>query len=60
MPFGLPMNVRSLPPDDILHEQFEALEAVGVTSVSLGLPTASRGSYLESLAQFAETFLRRV
>jgi probable F420-dependent oxidoreductase len=57
VPFGLPMNVRSLPPDDDLHEQFSALEAAGVTWVSLGLPTASRESYLESLAQFAETFL---
>jgi hypothetical protein len=46
-----------LPPDDDLHEQFSALEAAGVTWVSLGLPTASRESYLESLAQFAETFL---
>jgi probable F420-dependent oxidoreductase len=57
VPFGLPMNVRSLPPDDALHEQFSALEAAGVTWVSLGLPTVSRKSYLEFLAHFAETFL---
>jgi probable F420-dependent oxidoreductase len=57
VPFGLPMNVRSLPPDDALYEQFFALESAGVTWVSLGLPTASRKSYLESLAHFAETFL---
>jgi hypothetical protein len=57
VPFGLPMNVRSLPRDDVLHEQVSALEAAGVTWVSLGMPTASRASYLESLARFAETFL---
>ena len=57
VPFGLSMNVRSLPPDDLLLEQLAALEAAGVTWVSLGLPTASRGSYLEALGHFSETFL---
>ena len=57
VPFGLPMNVPCLPHDDVLHEQFEALEAVGVTWVSLGLPTASRGAFLEAVARFAESFL---
>jgi probable F420-dependent oxidoreductase len=57
VPFGLEMNVRSLPPDDDLHEQFSALEAIGVTWVSIGLPTSSPGLYLESLARFSETFL---
>jgi hypothetical protein len=57
VPFGLPMNVRSLPPDDLLLEQFAALEAAGVTWVSLGLPTESRGSYLASLAHFSEAIL---
>lgn len=57
VPFGLPMNVSSLPQDDVLHEQFSALEAAGVTWISLGMPTASRGSYLESVARFGETFL---
>jgi len=59
VPFGLPMNVRSMPQDDVLHEQFSALEAAGVTWVSLGMPTASRGVYLESVARFAETFVSR-
>ena len=57
VPFGLAMNVRSMPEDEILFEQFAALEAIGVTWVSIGLPTSSRGLYLESLARFAETFL---
>jgi len=57
MPFGLPMNVPRVQHDDLLHEQFEALDAAGVTWVSLGLPTASRGCFLESVARFAESFL---
>jgi probable F420-dependent oxidoreductase len=57
VPFGLHMNTRKVPADDVLHEQFAALEAAGVTWVTLGLPTTSRGEYLESLARFAETFL---
>lgn len=57
VPFGLPMNVSCVPHDDLLHEQFEALGAAGVTWVSLGLPTASRGGFLESVARFAESFL---
>jgi probable F420-dependent oxidoreductase len=57
VPFGLEMNVRSLPEDDVLHEQFTALEKIGVNWLSIGLPTSSRGLYLESLARFSETFL---
>lgn len=57
VPFGLHMNTRAVPEDDALHEQFAALEAAGVTWVTLGLPTPSRAAYLESLARFAETFL---
>lgn len=57
VPFGLPMNARRVPEDDALHEQFAALEAAGVTWVTLGLPTKSRAGYLEALARFAETFL---
>ena len=57
VPFGLPMNVRSLPEDDQIHEQLAGLEVAGVTWVSLGLPTWSRASYLESLARFGEVFI---
>jgi probable F420-dependent oxidoreductase len=57
VPFGLPMNVSSLPSDDFLNEQFSALEAAGVTWVSVGMPTPSRAGYLESMIEFAETFL---
>lgn len=57
VPFGLYMNTRSVPEDDVLHEQFAALEAAGVTWVTLGLPTSSRGAFLEALARFGETFV---
>ena len=57
VPFGLHMNTRRLPEDDALHEQFAALEAAGVTWLTMGLPTRSRSEYLETLARFAETFL---
>jgi probable F420-dependent oxidoreductase len=59
VPFGLHMNTRKLPSDEALHEQLGALEAAGVTWVTMGLPTRSRSEYLETLARFAETFLRR-
>lgn len=59
VPFGLHMNTRKVPSDDALHEQFAALEAAGVTWVTLGLPTKSRGEYLDALARFAETFLAK-
>jgi len=59
VPFGLHMNTRKLPTDDALHEQFAALEAAGVTWVTMGLPTRSRGEYLETLGRFAETFIDR-
>jgi hypothetical protein len=29
-----------------------------VTWITMGLPTKSRGEYLETLARFAETFLK--
>ncbi len=57
VPFGLHMNTRQVPDDGALHEQFAALEAAGVTWVTMGLPTRSRSEYIESLARFAETFL---
>jgi probable F420-dependent oxidoreductase len=59
VPFGLYMNTRKPPSDEALHEQFGALEDAGVTWVTMGLPTRSRGEYLESLARFGETFLSK-
>lgn len=57
VPFGLHMNARKLPADDAIREQLAALEAAGVTWVTVGLPRCGRSEYLETLARFAETFL---
>ena len=51
------MNTRRVPEDRALEDQFGALEAAGVTWVTMGLPTKSRGAYLDELARFAERFL---
>ncbi|MEM9174523.1 MAG: TIGR03619 family F420-dependent LLM class oxidoreductase [Myxococcota bacterium] len=56
VPFGLHMNTRKLPGDDAIHEQFAALEAAGVTWVTLGFPPCDRAEYLDHVARFGETF----
>ncbi len=57
VPFGLHMNTRKLPSDDAIREQFAALEAAGVTWVTLGFPPSDRAEYLDHVARFGETFL---
>jgi probable F420-dependent oxidoreductase len=57
VPFGLQMNTRRAPSQQELTDQFGALEAAGVTWVSVGLPTPNREVYQEALAQFATSFL---
>jgi probable F420-dependent oxidoreductase len=54
VPFGNGMNVRALPEADAFLEQIRALEAVGVTWLSVGMPTPSRAGYLESLERFGQ------
>jgi len=39
-------------------EQVDALEGIGVTWLSLGLPGASRSAYLESIAKFGEEVIQ--
>jgi probable F420-dependent oxidoreductase len=52
VPFGSQMNAQA-PLDPVaLREQIEALEAVGVTWVSVGVPGRSRAEYLDSIARF--------
>lgn len=52
VPFGSQMNSPA-PLDPVaLREQIEALEAVGVTWVSVGVPGDSRAEYLDSIARF--------
>jgi probable F420-dependent oxidoreductase len=58
VPFGLAMNTREVPSKGELSDQFGALEAAGVTWLSVGLPTKNRELYQEALARFSEDFLR--
>lgn len=52
VPFGSRMNSRD-PLDPVaFREQIKALEAVGVSWVSLGVPGDSRAEYLDSIARF--------
>jgi probable F420-dependent oxidoreductase len=57
VPFGLEMNRRRALDVEALRDQFGALEAAGVTWVSVGMPTRSRSAYLEGVAEFAELFI---
>lgn len=54
VPFGNTMNTRALPEPDAFREQLLVLEAVGVTWLSVGMPTPSRAGYLESLERFGQ------
>ena len=52
VPFGSQMNSQA-PLDPLaFREQIEALEAVGVTWVSVGVPGESRAENLDSIARF--------
>jgi probable F420-dependent oxidoreductase len=53
VPFGLQMNTQRVPSTAELEDQFRALEAAGVTWVSVGFPTPSRAAYQEALESFA-------
>lgn len=54
VPFGNGMNARDLPEAQAFCEQVRALEGIGVTWLSVGMPTPSRRGYCESLARFGE------
>lgn len=54
VPFGRGMNSQDALDSAALREQVTALEAIGVTWVSVGLPGTTRDEYLESIARFGE------
>ncbi len=54
VPFGRGMNSRDPIEPAKLLEQLSALEAVGVTWVSVGVPCPTRAAYLENVARFGE------
>ncbi|MGI9431124.1 MAG: TIGR03619 family F420-dependent LLM class oxidoreductase [Myxococcota bacterium] len=52
VPFGSRMNSNAPLDADAFRAQVEALEAVGVTWLSVGVPGKSRAEYLDSIARF--------
>jgi len=59
IPFGLAMNPAALPDADALCEQVERLAQIGVSWVSLGIPSHSRAAYCENAARLGEQVIRR-
>jgi probable F420-dependent oxidoreductase len=58
VPFGHGMNSQKPIVRADFCEQVDALEGIGVTWLSLGLPGASRSAYLESIAKFGEEVIQ--
>jgi probable F420-dependent oxidoreductase len=57
VPFGQGMNPRALPDPDGFCEQVARLSEIGVTWLSVGLPSPSRAGYCESAARFGEQII---
>jgi probable F420-dependent oxidoreductase len=60
VPFGLPMNPTRMPDPDGFCEQVLRLAEIGVTWLSIGLPSPSRAGYCEQAARFGEQVIARV
>jgi probable F420-dependent oxidoreductase len=60
VPFGQGLNPRTLPDADAFCEQAQALAAIGVGWLCVGLPSPSRAGYCESAARFGEEVIARL
>ena len=60
VPFEQGMNPRALPDPDAFCEQVVRLSEIGVTWLSVGLPSASRAGWCESAAGFGERVIARL
>jgi probable F420-dependent oxidoreductase len=60
IPFGQGMSPRELPDPDAFCEQAQRLAGIGVTWLSVGLPSPSRAGYCENAARFGETVIARL
>jgi probable F420-dependent oxidoreductase len=60
VPFEQGMNPRALPDPDRFCEQISRLSEIGVSWLSVGLPSASRAGYCESAARFGESVIARL
>ncbi len=60
VPFGQGINPRVLPDADTFCEQVARLAEIGVTWLSVGLPSPSRAGYCEHAARFGEQVIARI
>jgi probable F420-dependent oxidoreductase len=60
VPFSQGMNPRELPDPDAFCDEVVRLSEIGVTWLSVGLPSASRAGYCESAARFGESVIARL
>jgi probable F420-dependent oxidoreductase len=60
VPFGLGMHSTATPDPDAFCEQALRLWEIGVTWLSVGLPSPSRAGYLEHAARFGEQVIARM
>jgi probable F420-dependent oxidoreductase len=60
VPFGVPMNPTRLPDPDGFCEQVVRLSEIGVSWLSIGLPSPSRAGYCEHAARFGEQVIARI
>lgn len=60
VPFGRHMNHAAALDADGLCEQAQRLEAIGVTWLTIGMPVASAGAYLDAVAEFGERVIARL
>lgn len=60
VPFGLGMSQRSAPDADALCEQAVRLAEIGVTWLSVGVPSPSRAGYCENAARFGQEVIARL
>ena len=54
------MGRAPAPDPDAFCEQVQALETIGVTWITIGLPATSRAEYLEHAARFGEQVIARL
>jgi probable F420-dependent oxidoreductase len=60
VPFGLPMNPKRMPDPDGFCEEVARLSEIGVSWLSIGLPSPSRAGYREEAARFGEQVIARI
>jgi probable F420-dependent oxidoreductase len=60
IPFGQGIIPQALPDPDAFCEQAVRLAEIGVTWLSIGIPSPTRAAYCENVARFGETVIARL